>query len=299
MHRPPDPLAEFLRTLPPTGNGAPPLVVFDCDGTLVLGDTGESMFFHQVDRFLLRVPPDELWPDHPDRTGLRALFDRLAPLPGDTRRGHPDFLPFAEMLLSWYFDQLAAGRTAKACGDIVRLWTGFSVDEVRTVARAVLADELAAPLERRTIGRFSLARGIRFLTEPVAWLRDLRTRGWSVLIVSGSNRWIVEAVGAHIGVPPADVLGIGLTTARNLLSTEFDGPVTVLEGKIEALRARTTAAPALVVSDSVFDLPLFGYSAGLRILVKPRTGPDLFETGAAVRDHRWMVLERPTLAEAV
>lgn len=299
MHRPPDPLTEFLRTLPPAGTGAPPLVVFDCDGTLVLGDTGEAMFFHQVDRFLLRVPPDEVWTDHPDRAGLRTRFDRLAPLTADDRTRHPDFLPFAEMLLAWYFDQLALGHTAKACGDIVRLWAGFSADEVRTVARAVLAEELASPLARRIIGRFSLARGVRFLAEPVAWLRELRARGCSVLIVSGSNRWIVEAVGARIGVPPEDVLGIGLAPRGDVLSTEIDGPVTVLEGKIAALHARTAAAPALVVSDSVFDLPLFHYSTGLRILVKPRTGPDLFETGAAVRDHHWMVLDRPTPAEAV
>ena len=42
----------------------PPLAVFDCDGTVIQGDIGEAMLYHQLEHFLFRVSPATRNPVH-------------------------------------------------------------------------------------------------------------------------------------------------------------------------------------------------------------------------------------------
>ena len=124
----------LFRALAAQQHSGAPLAVFDCDGTVIQGDTGEAMLYHQLEHFLFRVSPAAVWTDHPRRDELQGLYEHLALQGADKARLDQRFESFAEQVLAWYFDQLAEGRTAKACADIVRLCAGFSSTELRQIA---------------------------------------------------------------------------------------------------------------------------------------------------------------------
>jgi phosphoserine phosphatase len=290
-------LDAFLDSLAFPPGSLPPLIVFDCDGTVIQGDIGEAMFYRQIERFLFRVSPALLWHDHPKRTELANLFESLSALPPERRAQDRRFQPFAGLLLSRYFDQLADGKTAKACADIVRLLAGFRLSEVREIAAATLRAELAAPQGTRLLGSLQIPRGIRYLHESLTYLERVRTIGAEIWVVSGSNRWSVEAVFRKHGILPDRILGIDLQEDGGVLGPQIRGHVPVLEGKIDALREHTGRQPVVVFSDSVYDLPLFGYSTGLRVLINSRNGssPEFFSSAGIDRDDRWVVVEEPTV----
>jgi phosphoserine phosphatase len=286
---------EFLRKHARNGS-TQAVAVFDCDGTVIKGDIGEAMFYHQIEQFHFRLNPATLWPDHPHRKELGKSFEQLSRLPADERRRNPAFEPFARMLLDWYVNQIASGQVAKACADIVRLYAGFTRDEVRTLAETAFLEELSTPFSERPLGGRNSKRGIRYLQEAVDLLELLRENGFEIWAVSGSSKWSVEPVFARLRVPPERVIGIDLEERDGLLTGMPVLPIPIRENKIHALRMQQTRPPVLVASDSRNDIPLFGYSEDLRVLVnsRKRTSEEFFRSGEIPRDDRWIVYEQPT-----
>lgn len=273
-----------------------PVAVFDCDGTLIKGDIGESMLYYQIENFLFRGSPAHLWQDFPKREELNILYEKLFAAPREAVLQDPSFTDFAQMLLSWYFGQLEQGKTEKACSDIVRLWSGFLRDEALRMAEQTLKNELTAPLGEFRLGSYTLPKGIRFIAEAVQILDEVRARGFDVWIVSGSNQWSAEAVAHKLGVPSDHVIGIDVHEVNSILGAKVRTPVPVLSGKVEALKKRGVSQPKLVVSDSTYDVPLFRYSSNLRVLVNSmnHSGDEFFLQGEIRRDDSWIVINEPT-----
>jgi phosphoserine phosphatase len=274
-----------------------PLAVFDCDGTVIQGDIGESMFYRQIEHFAFRVSPAEILTDHPHRDELARTFDTLVSAPESRRKDHAAFEPFARLLLTRYFEQLAEGKTAKACAEIVQLFAGFSLDEVRHFAEETLFEELQVPMHKSPLGGQSLPRGVRFLRETVNLVQALQKHGFDIVAVSGSNKWSVEPVFARLGVPRERVLGIDLHTRDNLLTPETKTPVPIHGGKVDLLRLVDPRPPVLVASDSRNDIPLLLASTDLRVYVNShkRVTEDFFTLGKVARDDSWVVIENPEM----
>jgi len=295
--RPQHVLEAFLERHASSNGSARPLAVFDCDGTIIKGDIGESMFYRQIEHFAFRVSPAEVWPDHPQRAELDRTFSILAATPASARRSHTAFDLFSRLLVTRYFDQLAGGNIAKACTEIVQLFAGFTLDEVHAFAEATLAEELDMPLSQISLGGRSLPRGARFLRESVDLLHTLQDHGFDIFSVSGSSKWSVEPVLAYLGVPADRVIGIDLHLEEGILSTEPQKPVPIHGGKVEALRRFDQRPPVLVASDSRHDIPLLLASTDLRVYVNShgRKTEDFFELGRIHRDDSWVVFENPTV----
>jgi phosphoserine phosphatase len=288
------PDAFFERHSP--SNGSPrPLAVFDCDGTVIQGDIGESMFYRQIEHFAFRVSPAEILTDHPHRDELADAFDTLLSTPETRRREHTAFDFFARLLLTRYFEQLAQGKIAKACAEIVQLFAGFSLEEVRHFAGETFSEELRAPMHKCHLGGQSLPRGVRFLRETVDLVHALQEKGFDIMAVSGSNKWSVEPVFARLGVPPERVLGIDLQMRDSLLTSETKTPVPIHGGKVDLLRLVDPRLPVLVASDSRNDIPLLLASNDLRVYVNShkRITEDFFTLGKVIRDDTWVVIENP------
>ncbi len=290
------PNAFFERHASSNGS-ARPLAVFDCDGTVIQGDIGESMFYRQIEHFAFRVSPAEVWHDHPNRIQLDRAYRVLATTPENKRLAHAAFDPFARFLLSWYFDQLADSKITKACADIVQLFAGFSLAEVRAFAEATFEEELRAPMGSCRLGGRPLARGVRFLRESADLLHALQQHGFDILAISGSNKWSVEPVFAHLGVPAEQVIGIDLVVKDNILSAEPRTPIPIQNGKVEVLRRIDARAPVLVASDSRNDIPLLLASTDVKVYVNShrRNTDDFFTLGKIDRDHTWVVIEEPLI----
>ncbi len=286
---------DLLQKHIPPDSQDPPLCVFDCDGTIIHGDIGEAMLFYQLEHSLFRQSPGRIWTDHPQRTLLDSLYTEM----GDSVRDKtpPPDPRFADMILSWYFDQLRENKTVKACADIVRLFAGYSMQEVQEIAHLTFGDELSSKPGSRTLGSHILNRGIRFIAESMQLLEAVRDRGCDVWVVSGSNRWSVEAVCADLGVPPDRIIGIDLYQKNGVLTQHVKDPVPVLGGKVEILKEKLSHEPVLVISDSVYDVPLFRYSRGGKVLVSSGTtsSREFFSRAGLVRDESWIVNEHPTL----
>ncbi len=281
-------------------NGASrPLAVFDCDGTVIQGDIGESMFYRQIEHFAFRVSPADVWQDHPERIELAKAYAVLADTPADRRRTHTAFEPFAGFLLNRYFDQLGEGKIAKACAEIVQLFAGFTPAEVRAFAAATFVEELHGPMGQRMLGGRPLPRGVRFLRESVSLIATLQQHGFDILAISGSNKWSVEPVFAHLGIPAERVIGIDLHTVDGILSTAPREPIPIHGGKVDALRRHDPRPAMLVASDSRNDIPLLLASAGLRVYVNShrRATDDFFTLGRIPRDESWVVFEDPMILQ--
>ncbi len=268
---------------------------------MIKGDIGEAMFYRQIREFLFRVSPAEVWHDHPRRLELDQYFRSLSSLSPETRRSHPAFVPFADMLLFWYSDQLSEGKVEKACADIVRLFAGFSPSEVRALAEATYEEELSAPLGRTPLGSRSVPRGTRYIREIADLAFSLTELGFSLWAVSGSNTWSVEPVFRPFGVPPEQVIGIGLVEAKGRFTADPEQPIPVRRNKIDALRRRTSAIPVLVASDSRNDVPLLEYASDVRVYVNSHDrDPGAFFTSSGIsRDSTWVVIDSPTILDGV
>lgn len=255
------------------------------------------MFYRQIEHFAFRVSPADVWQDHPHRLELARTYDALASTPETKRHSHTAFEPFARLLLDRYFNQLAEGSIAKACTEIVQLFAGFTLAEVHSFAEATFAEELRNPMAQCTLGGRPLTRGVRFLRESVALLRALQEQGFEICAVSGSNKWSVEPVFQHLGVPRECVIGIDLHTDNGVLTTLAKTPVPIHGGKVDSLRQLNPLAPVLVASDSRNDIPLLLSSMDLKVYVNShkRKTDDFFTLGKICRDDSWVVFEEPTM----
>ncbi len=291
-------LRDFLKKHADHAAG-PRVAVFDCDGTMIKGDIGEAMLYHQIEHFHFRRSPADIWQDHPERERLDSLFRRLAGMSPGERRTDASFEHFAAMVLFRYFGQIADGNVEKACADIVRLFAGHTPAEVREIADSTFRSESAAPLAERTLGGYSRPRGVRYIAETLEVFRALQEAGFSLWVVSGSNRWSVESVFRRLGLPVDRVIGIELEPRDGILTATAVEPVPIHRKKVDALRAREAAAPVLVASDSRLDLPLLEYSSDIRLFINSRrkTSAEFFALTGAKRDDRWVVVEHPTLLD--
>lgn len=288
-------IQQFFKTH--TNHAPSGVAVFDCDGTVIKGDIGEAMLYYQLEHFHFKVSPADIWADHPRRSELDRGYRILAAVNASRRSSQPEFLPFVDTVLSWYFDQLADGRIEKACADIVRLFAGHTLDEVHRIAEATFVEEIRAPVSERMVGTRPRPKGVRYIKETTELLALLMQRGFVIWAVSGSNKWSVEPVFRRLGIPAARVIGIDLIKRDGVLSSTPQEPIPIQTKKVSALRERITEAPLLVASDSRLDIPLLQYSAGLRIYVNShqRNPADFFTIGKVERDDSWIVIEHPTL----
>ena len=288
---------DFLKRHSNHASSERPVAVFDCDGTVIQGDIGEAMLYHQLEEFQFRVSPATVWNDFPHREELDTLYKVLHNAAPGTRTNNPRFTSFADMILSWYFDQIAEGKIEKACADIVRLLAGYSLAEVRDIAESTFIREIESPVRDRALGRRTLPKGVRFIRESIDLLEKLKNLGFQIWVVSGSNKWSVEAVFRRLGIPADRVIGIELTSEHGTLSSKVKTPVPVRENKVHALQGHVSPAPLLVASDSDNDIPLFQYSADLKVLVNSRMRniDEFFKMGKMERDETWVVIEKPTV----
>jgi len=277
-----------------------PVAIFDCDGTIIKGDIGESMLYDQIEQFNFRTSPADIWLDHPEREEIDRLFRTLERVTPEERKTHPLFAPFTNMILSWYYDQLGEMKISKGCSDIVSLFAGFPREEVKRLSEETFRGQLEGPMGKRKLGKFTLPDGARYIKESVELLDTLQHKGFQIWAVSGSSKWSVEPVFARFGIPDNRVIGIDLEEEDGLLLARPKTPIPISHGKVDFLRKFLSSPPEICVSDSPLDIPLLLFAKSLRALVhsRDRSTEEFFAQGNIPRDPSWHVIEEPTILDS-
>jgi len=179
---------------------SPAVAVFDCDGTLWSGDAGSGFMNWTLEKGLLS----------------REAMDWI-----DTRyRGYTRG-EVSEMAI---------------CGEMVRMYRGLGVDEMRRAAREFFASRI----ERN------------IFPEMLALIENLRARGTDIWAVSSTNDWVIEEGVQRFGIPPERVLAACVQVNDGMV-TDMICHVPTDEGKVEALARVGVTAPDAVFGNSVHD----------------------------------------------
>lgn len=212
-----------------------------------------------------------------------SVFDADGTLwAGDVGEAHLDVLqarglvqapPGYERLLDAYLD-LCARDADTGYAFAVEVMDGLLEDEVRASAREAW--------DRHRPNR---------LPAVLAILSALEDAGHEVWLVSASNRWVIEAAAAELGVIPERVVAMSTAVAGGRLSGPVLAPRTNGAGKVEAIRARIGVRPRLAFGNSLHDAPMLE-AAGAGVVVHAEGSPpasdallDLAQKGG------WLLLE--------
>jgi HAD superfamily phosphoserine phosphatase-like hydrolase len=174
------------------------------------------------------------------------------------------------------YERIVAEDPGAAYAFAVRVMAGLREEDVYARARGFFAE-----YERNVFP------AMRALVE------GLQARGHDIWLVSGSNRWLIEASAERLGLSPKNVIAQevavegGVLTDRDRLPTIF-GP-----GKVVAIDARIGRRPAFAAGNSWSDAEMLDCATALRLLVNPtrltRSERDLSSYG---QERGWVVEER-------
>ncbi len=122
-------------------------------------------------------------------------------------------------------------------------------------------------LARRTMDSFLPSR---LFPAMASLVRNLHAHpAWEVVIVSASNRWIVEAGVAVLGLASTQVMGIQMEVHDGVLGETLQLPLTNGVGKVEALQKRYGRPPALAMGNSMHDAPMLAAATERAVAINP------------------------------
>ncbi len=179
---------------------APRIAVFDCDGTLWAGDAGSTFMRWSMESGLVS----------------RETADRI----DERYRGY------------------LRGEVSEAaiCGEMVQMYAGLRVDEMRSAARTFFA-RLIEP---------------HIFPEMLQLVEELRSSGVEIWAVSSTNDWVIEEGVTRFGIPADRVLAACVTCQNGLVGNQIRA-VPTDGGKVDALRSAGITAPDVVFGNSVHD----------------------------------------------
>lgn len=307
-----------------------PLAIFDWDNTVTKNDIGAATVAWVVQHGLVLQPEDSDWsrttPYLTEAAALRLREVCGTEIPAGEPLPTPQNTACAEELVSIYRNASLLDGTAAFAGYNHRMFkptaawqsillAGYSPDEVRAIASAVIEHHTTAPIgATMQIGSIEGIDGYIRIYEPIAELiAVLQDNGFDVWVVSASPQYVVEPFAARVGVAADRVIGIrtdiaqdgGLTTnfqacgpigpRENSLMTFADGKrcwinqvILGIEGREALERAPERRRPVFVAGDATTDVTMLRDATVLR-LVFNRNKPELMCYAYDNEDGRWLI----------
>lgn len=329
----PDNLASIttaLRTLP-AQRPAAAVAIFDFDNTCIFRDIGQATFRVQIEQLRYRLTPAELAIILPQgegelagrplaaiRSTLVQAYGELWPLIASGQQRQAKQLPayplFAALLL-WCTDM---ARKDERFGPryvlpfMGKLLAGFTTDEVRQLAREVVAQTGREPL---SMERFSVEApapigsieassplGLHPYPEMQGLMERLAEAGIERYIISASAEWLVQGAAPLLGFPIASAHIFGIRVRldaddRLTIDDAGDYPTTYRQGKTEVIHRFIGGTPVLVAGDADTDYEMLTLpGVELRLLINRMQGgiisslyqrPDILLQGIDLRQGRF------------
>ena len=179
------------------------------------------------------------------------------------------------------------------------LWDSYHADNQRdpgagclSILRFYEGLELGAVSE--LVAEFWRVRGprrwIHSTVRAIEWLTDA---GFSVYVVSGTPRLVLDPLAEHLPLPPEHILALELATDHaNRATGAHRGIATHGPGKAQAIRNATDAPVYLAAGNSRIDIEMLRLSIDVRWAIEPDD-----DLRAAATQARWTIIDDPALTQ--
>ncbi|MFN3200822.1 MAG: HAD family hydrolase [Bradymonadia bacterium] len=254
----------------------PPLVVFDCDETLIAHDIGEALLRFMITR--RRIHADRgfwnLIPERMGREAIRAAFNAVAGRADNEVKDTAAYRRYRAGLIGVYENIRANPEGPQAAyAFAARMLRGIHERTVADLVEEVVDHELDRSLGMEDIPagppfhHLSVPQGVRYYAEMLNLMQILDQHGFQVWVVSASCAPVVKALLGRVNLPPERVLGVELQTQSGVYTDRIIEPSPVGEGKLELFLDTVGRSPMLVVGDSINDAELMENCEGISIVV--------------------------------
>lgn len=202
------------------------IALFDLDNTLLVGDCGDALF--------AQLKSDER--------------DKKKPL-----TIHKKMIPFT---WSGYQETLKTKGKVEAYSKVVKCMAGLPLETLLETSQRVMQSDL----------KYLELEGVKILVPypypPMQTLLvGLRSQGYEIYIISATNQYTVRYVAKeYFGIPGSNVFGMVPKVVNDpqygkIIGDDIDGPVTVVEGKVEVYKKNIGSIPPIISGgDSTTDI---------------------------------------------
>ncbi len=264
------------------------LAVFDWDNTCMFGDIGDSFFRHQILHLDLRLSNRQLAALLPERIGkssrmvlggktfsLPVLKARILEnycqlekrdLSYSRCRRQPAYHDFVLlMLLLWQgLEHTVNKGTPYAYPWLTGFLQGFRPEEIRHIAGRLFQRLRRLGILRRAVTDFSHAlscswlEGVRIYPEMKDLMTFLKSRGFTIVVVTATAPVIVEGVLHRTGHAVDRLIGMSTEVKKGLLTAHLDRRLLANygKGKAENILRLCGREPLLVAGDSDGDVAM-------------------------------------------
>jgi len=255
------------------------IVAVDFDGTCIHNDIGAVRFYRAIMTGFVDFTKENILGEIPFPKIRDYMRDAAKK---STKEARLKLLGTATAVYMAMYETLGA---RKAFPWPPKLYQGKTISELAEFSRKVTEEELvcdvgyyAAPAAPKHLwdetgyipkSSYLMATGIRPYSPIIELLNALADKGAGIFVISASEGTAVKACVDAVGLKTAGVIGQRLTVKDGILYPETIEPITVKEGKIDALRliSGTDKAPVMVAGDTMNDVALLNTATRLRILI--------------------------------
>lgn len=278
----------------------PPLVVFDCDETLIAHDIGEALLRFMITR--RRIHGDRgfwnLIPERMGREAIRAAFNAVAGRADNEVKDTAAYRRYRAGLIGVYETMRASGDgPLGAYAFAARMLRGIHERTVAEMVEEVVDHELSRSLGMEDIPSgppfpgLSVPQGVRFYEEMLNLMQILDQSGFQVWVVSASPAPVVKALLSRVNLPPDRALGLELMTQSGVYTDRIVEPSPIGEGKLELFLDTVGRSPMLVMGDSMSDAELMENCDGVSVVID--RGDEALQ--ALAKENGWLVQGELTL----
>ena len=260
--------------------------VFDFDYTVAIGDLSYVCMWRILERFefktgdyrkMLTVGVSQRL--LPEANAIADTAEKLKPFAGTDLTGRAEWRGFIRRYWELYRDLANEVGEYKAYLWRVRIFTGYTPEDLRVLAKAAIAEALSSGGLRADANAPTEKRGLVLTPEIKNLLCELRKAGIAVYVVSGSfNDVLAAAVSPEFGLAlsPSNVFGCGLKMdASGRFIPEMAAGGVTYGHKPEFIREHIAprhhgAEPVLVAGDSMGDYAMLTDFKGLQLALVMR-----------------------------
>ncbi|HVC08842.1 MAG TPA: hypothetical protein VNH15_02750 [Elusimicrobiota bacterium] len=254
----------------------PPVAVLSWEGVYFVHDAAAEVFDQMVLSARFKFGPDfwRLIPVAYGRQKIFAAYQQFSILPQNIWEDEPAYLQFRKYFVQSYQNQCQDESWSKCRAYLAQLFAGFTPEEARQYAAAVINSQLERPLGREAFAAgpqdsspAEIQEGLRVVPEVQGLVSALLQAGFDVWVIDQDPQPVLEAETASAGVPAARVAGIRVKVVKDVMTGDIQGDVPARGAKTAAVVAALGRAPDLVVGASSDDAALLGYGKGVRVLI--------------------------------